>query len=237
VSTADVRRLLRSAGERGRGALARLSWLQRALIVGALVTLLWMHYTIPGIDNRVVRDGLLFGVLPLTFAAMHERNLGWQVDRKAIRNAVALAAFVVPFYVVGSSLPSIRSFYPIWETTTAPADFLPHAAKLFLIALATETYYRGLLCVGVSERLGWKAAFISPVVYALHHINKPPIELALSGPTDVLFGLVDWNCESILPSTIAHGAGLVLLDWLVLHDPIVPVDTVVGWFDWLPIPV
>jgi len=32
-----------------------------------------------------------------------------------------LALFVLPFYVVGSTLPTIRAYYPIWETTAAPA--------------------------------------------------------------------------------------------------------------------
>jgi hypothetical protein len=217
-----------------RAILDRLSWVQRSLIVGAIITLVWMETLEPGLNQRLLRDGLLFAVLPLTLASIHDRHLGWRIDRRAIRNTIVLAAFVLPFYLVGSSLPTIRQFYPIWSTSAAPADFVPHAIKLFLLALATETYYRGLLCVGVRE-LGPKAAFISPVVYAIHHLAKPPIELLLSGPTDVLFGLVDYDADSILPSTIAHGAGLVLLDWLVLHDPVIPPETVLQWLEWLPV--
>jgi membrane protease YdiL (CAAX protease family) len=105
-----------------------------------------------------------------------------------------------------------------------------------VVVIAAETYYRGLLCVGVRE-LGPISAFISPVVYALHHVGKPPVELALSGPTDVLFGLVDYDADSILPSVVAHGLGLALLDWLVLHDPVVPPGLVLRWLNWLPIPL
>jgi membrane protease YdiL (CAAX protease family) len=124
----------------------------------------------------------------------------------------------------------------MWATSTALSAFLPHAAAQFLVALAAETYYRGLLCVGVRE-LGPVAVFISPVVYALHHVGKPPIELLLSGPTDVLFGAVDYRSESILPSVVAHGVGLALLDWLVLHPPVLPPDRVVAVLRWLPIPL
>ena len=106
-----------------------------------------------------------------------------------------------------------------------------------VVVVAAETYYRGLLCVGVSEEFGFKSVFISPVVYALHHVGKPPIELVLSAPTDVLFGAVDYDSDSILPSIVAHGLGLGLLDWLVLHDPLVPPETVLGWLRWLPIPL
>ena len=114
--------------------------------------------------------------------------------------------------------------------------YLAHSVQQFLVVLAAETYYRGLLCVGVSD-IGRKAAFISPVIYAFHHLGKPPIELVLSGPTDVLFGLVDYESNSILPSVVAHGLGLALLDWLVLHDPIIPTRTVLSWLRWLPVPL
>jgi hypothetical protein len=164
------------------------------------------------------------------------RDLGWTVDRKTLYNTLALSLFVLPFYLVGSSLPTIRGYYPMWETSAALGSFLPHALKQLTIVLAAETFYRGLLCVGVSE-IGFKSVFISPVVYAVHHAAKPPVELLLSGPTDVLFGAVDYDCSSILPSVVAHGLGLTLLDWLVLHDPLIPPEQVVRWLRWLPVGV
>lgn len=212
-------------------------WVRRALGAGAVLGLIWTLLPAdPTLPVRVVRDLLVFVAAPLALAAGHGRDLGWRVDRRAVRNAALLAAFVTPFYVVGSALPSVRTFYPMWTTSTALSEFLPHVAAQFLVALAAETYYRGLLCVGVRE-LGPVAVFISPVVYAFHHVGKPPVELLLSGPTDVLFGAVDYQSRSILPSVVAHGLGLALLDWLVLHPPIFPPDRVVGALRWLPIPV
>jgi hypothetical protein len=216
--------------------LARLSWVQRSLLAGAVLTAVWMAWDVRGLDERLVRDLVVYVLAPLALAVRHGRHLGYRVDRTAVRNTVLLSLFVLPFYVVGSSLPTIRAYYPMWETSAALAQFLPHAAAQFLVALAAETYYRGLLCVGVRE-IGFKSVFISPVVYALHHMYKPPIELLLSGPTDVLFGAVDYKSNSILPSVVAHGVGLGLLDWLVLHPPLVPPERVVRWLSWLPIPL
>jgi membrane protease YdiL (CAAX protease family) len=125
----------------------------------------------------------------------------------------------------------------MWQTSPALAAFLPHALQQLVVVVAAETYYRGLLCVGVGEEFGFKSVFISPVIYAFHHVGKPPIELVLSAPTDVLFGAVDYDSDSILPSIVAHGLGLGLLDWLVLHDPLIPTETVLGWLRWLPIPL
>jgi hypothetical protein len=221
------------------GRFDDLSWLQRTLLVGVALSVLWSAWHVPrgNLTMRALRDVVVFIAFPAALAVTHGRHLGWRVDRRAVRNAVLVALFVLPFYVVGSSLPSIRAYYPMWQTSTALSAFLPHALQQFLVVLAAETYYRGLLCVGVRDELGFKSVFISPVVYALHHVGKPPIELLLSGPTDVLFGAVDYDANSILPSIVAHGLGLILLDWLVLHPPLVPPAQVLEWLSFLPIPL
>jgi len=218
--------------------LAGLTWVQRSLLLGALSTTLYFAWAVPDGDltARTARDVLIFLLVPAGLAVAHRRDLGWRVDRRALRNTLLLALFVLPFYLVGSTLPTIRSYYPMWETSTALSSFLPHAVQQLLVVIAAETYYRGLLCVGVRE-IGFKSVFISPVVYALTHIGKPPIELLLSGPTDVLFGAVDYQSTSILPSIVAHGLGLVLLDWLVLHDPVFPPELTVDLLSWLPVPL
>ncbi|WP_256392545.1 CPBP family intramembrane glutamic endopeptidase [Natronoarchaeum rubrum] len=219
-----------------RNRVESLTWVQRAFLGAALLLFAYFQWDPATLDERIVRDLLLYVAGPLALGLTHGRRIGWTVNRKAVRNTVLLGLFVLPFYVVGSSLPSIRTFYPLWETTLAPGDFFPHAIKLFLLALATETYFRGLLCVGVRD-LGPKAVFVSPVVYALMHSGKPPIELALSGPTDVLFGAVDYASDSILPSVVAHGCGLVLLDYLVLRPPVFPPEAVLRWLRWVPLPL
>jgi membrane protease YdiL (CAAX protease family) len=215
---------------------ASLSWVQRSFLAAALILVVYLRWDVASLSERAVRDALVYVVGPLALGLTHGRRIGWRVDRRAIRNTALLALFVLPFYIVGSSLPTIREFYPMWQTTLAPAEFLPHAVQLFVLALAAETYFRGLLCVGVRD-LGPICVFISPIVYALMHSGKPPIEFALSGPTDVLFGTVDYYSDSLLPSVVAHGCGLVLLDWLVLREPLLPPDAVVRWLSWLPLPL
>lgn len=220
-----------------RPTVSGRAWVWLSLVVGVGLTVVWTLWGTGGLDARVVRDGVTFLLVPAALAALFGRDLGWRVDRRAAVHAALLGLFVLPIYVVGSSLPTIRAYYPMWGlTSAAPAAFLPHAVKQFAVVLAAETYYRGLLCVGVRD-LGPKAVFISPVAYALAHAAKPPIELALSGPTDVLFGAVDYRSRSILPSVVSHGAGLILLDWLVLHPPLLDPGRVAAWLDWLPFAV
>lgn len=214
-----------------------LSWVHRSLLVGAILTVLWAEWHTTGLNHRMVRDVTLFILAPALLAVAYGRDIGWRIDRPAIRNAAVLAVIVLPFYLVGSSLPSIRAYYPMWglQSTSASA-FLPYALKQLIVVIAAETYYRGLLCVGVRE-IGVKSVFISPIVYALAHTSKPPIELLLSGPTDVLFGAADYQCGSIFPSVVAHGLGLMLLDWLVLHPPLIEPARVMRWLSWLPVPL
>jgi len=218
----------------GRGLLARLSWVQRALLGGLALAVAWSLWYPAGLNERVVKDVVLYLSVPAALAVVHGEHLGWRVDRRAVRNTLLLAAFVTPFYLVGSALPTVRAYYPMWNGSLE--NFWVHSAKQFAVVVAAETYYRGLLCVSVRD-LGRKAALISPVLYAFHHLGKPPIELLLSGPTDVLFGLVDYESNSILPSVVAHGLGLALLDWLVLHEPVLPPDAVVRWLSWLGVPL
>lgn len=213
-----------------------LSWVHRSLVVAAVVLVLWVNWHVGTLTERVVRDTLLYLFAPLWLGLTHGRHIGWRVDRRAIRDTVSLAAFVLPFYLIGSTLPMVREFYPLWEIGPELGAFVPYAVQLFALALATETYFRGLLCVGVRE-IGRKCVLISPIVYATVHLHKPPIELLLAGPTDVLFGAVDYHADSILPSTVAHGCGLVLLDWLVLHEPILPPTRVLQWLSWIPVPL
>ena len=217
----------------------RPSWVWLSLSWGAVLAVVWMVWNdtgAVGLNARAARDALVYLAGPALLGAVYRNRLGWRIDRVALRNTVLLAAFVLPFYLVGSSLPTVRAYYPMWETNATLASFLPHAAKQFVIVLAAETYFRGLLCVGVRE-LGPKSVFISPILYALQHASKPPIELLLSGPTYVLFGAVDYRSDSILPSVVAHGLGLVLLDWLVLHPPVFPPGDVARLLRWLPVPV
>ncbi|MFP9190870.1 type II CAAX prenyl endopeptidase Rce1 family protein [Natrialbaceae archaeon A-CW1-1] len=219
-----------------RAVIAERSWFQKSLLVGAVLTAIWMVWVPSELHKRTVFDAIVLIGGPLALGATHGRHIGWTINRIAIRNAILLSLFVLPFYLIGSTLPTIRAYYPMWQTSLALGAFLPHAVQLFVLALAAETYYRGLLCVGVKE-IGFKAVFISPIVYMIHHASKPPIEFLLSGPTDVLFGAVDYHSNSILPSVIAHGAGLVLLDWLVLREPLFDPTGLLASLEWLPVPL
>lgn len=197
-----------------------LPWVQTALAVGLCLAAAWSLWDVATLGARLVRDGLLFVLVPVAVARASGRDLGWRVDRTAVRTALLLTALVVPLYVVGSTLPAVRAGYPVGAPTgDGGLAFFARAAVLLGLVVATETFYRGLLCVGI-RRVGPVAILVSPVLYAAQHMGSVPVELLLAAPADVLFGAADYHSESILPSIAAHGTGLVVLEWLTLHPPL-----------------
>lgn len=226
-------------GSRVRSRLAlpsaeAIPWVPLAIGSGLVLAVPHLGISVGSLGQQVLRDGVLLLAVPLALASTFGRRLGWRVDRRAALNALGLTAFVLPFYVVGSVLPSIRAHYPFWGAEPTLVGYLPYALGMFVIVVAAETFYRGLLCVSVRE-IGLRCVLISPVIYVIWHFGTAPIELLLAAPADVLFGVVDYRTESILPSVLAHATGFILLSWLVMHPPVIPQDVVLGWLDWLPV--
>ncbi len=78
-----------------------LTWLQRSLLVGLVLSILWSSWSVPPTDlsARVVRDVVLFLAIPSALAIVHGRRLGYTVDRTALRDTLLLsdpAHFVRP---------------------------------------------------------------------------------------------------------------------------------------------
>lgn len=213
---------------------ARIPWVPTALGSGLALAAVWTVWDAPTFPARLVRDAFVFFAVPVGLALAARRDIGFRVDRRAIASALALTALVLPFYVVGSSIPTVRAHYPMGPTSTAAGDFLPHAAMVLGLVVATETFYRGLLCVGIRQ-VGPVAILVSPTLYAVQHLASIPIEFLLSAPADALFGAADYYSESLLPSVVAHGTGILVLEWLVMHPPVVSPARVAELLRWLPV--
>lgn len=196
------------------------SWEGRVLVVGVAIFVVISLWDTGTLRSRLIRDGFVFLVGPLVLAVAHGRHIGWRVDRRALRWSVWLTAFVLPFYIVGSTFPTVRAAYPMYGAAvpTLPA-FLPTAVGLVVLVVATETYFRGLLCVGLRS-WGRIAILVHVPFYVIRHLGQPPIEVALSGPAGILFGATAYETESILPPVVAHGVGVLILDWLTRHPPL-----------------
>lgn len=197
----------------------RPSWTVAALSSMGVVLIGWTLWSTSTLLERVIRDAVLYLFVPLLLATIYREKIGWTVDREAIQMTIALTLLVLPFYVVGSALPAVRNAYPMWETSLAFSELLPHVFGLLILAVAVETYYRGLLCVGL-RRFGPVCVFIHIPLYVYVHLPNPTIEVILSAFAGLLFGSVAYKTNSIVPTVTAHFIGLVALDLLVLLPPL-----------------
>lgn len=216
-------------------------WVPTALLSGLVLAGVWTLWPAGTLGARLLRDAILFLAAPIGLVLLAQRGqlrerLGWQFDRRAVRTAVGLTALVLPIYVVGASLPSVRAAYPMATASVGASQVVPRAALVIGLVVATETFYRGLLCVGIRE-VGPVAILVSPVLYALQHLGGVPIEILLAAPADVLFGAADYRSQSIVPSILAHVTGLLVLEWLVVRPPLLSPERVGDLLGWLPIPV
>lgn len=113
---------------------------------------------------------------------------------------------------------SLAAAYPLNHSVTlAIAVFVPHALFYFLYYLGFEYHFRGLLLLGLADRLGQHAAnLLQAGLVTLVHVGKPGVELAAAFPASLLFGWITLRTGSIWYALILHWAVGVSLDWFLL---------------------
>jgi hypothetical protein len=198
-----------------------LSWIRKVFLFAFLVLAIEVLWNPSGMFLRAVEKGLVYVLIPFVFARLHGRDLGLRFDSDVAVNTLGLCAIVLPFYVVAGSLPVMRSFYPVGDVPLELMPFVYHQFLQFFLALGTEVFYRGILCVWISD-IGRKAVFVSPILYTVQHFGKPSPEVLASAPADIFFGWFDYSSDSIVPSVIAHWTGMILTDYFSLVDPLFP---------------
>jgi membrane protease YdiL (CAAX protease family) len=208
---------LENLGER----LRSVSWLKKVFVFACIIFLLDFFWSPSGMFMRTVEKLLVFVLIPLIFVRIHRRKLGLKFDRNVLIQTIILCSLVLPVYVLGASLPVMRSYYPVGDVPLEPVPFALHQFQQFFLALGTEVYYRGVLCVWIKE-IGPKSILVSPLIYAFRHLGKPSPEVMASGPADAIFGYFDYKSDSIVPSVIAHWLGMVLIDFFSSVYPLFP---------------
>lgn len=193
-----------------------------ALATIPVVAIGWTAWPPPyQLDERVLRDTVLYLLVPGVVIAAAPRKVGFSINRETLRATAALTLAVAPLYVVAASIPSVRAIYPLWDTSLAVPDFLVHVLGIVAIVTAVETYYRGVLCVALGH-LGPASVLVHLPLYVYVHLPHGLLETAVSALTGVFFGAVAYRTRSVVPTITAHAVGLAMLDLFVLLPPVVP---------------
>ncbi len=119
----------------------------------------------------------------------------------------------VPLLAVGAAilgallarLPSVQATYPLYAPARAdPWLFLVSTVVFTAYGFAWELFFRGALLFGLEPLFGRASLLVQAVLFALAHLDKPGVELALSLPAGVAFGLLAWRANSALAPFLVH---------------------------------
>ncbi len=162
-------------------------------------------------------QGLAYFLIPLLIS----RALGFRMDETGIRAgerggylwALALLAVSVPLSIYGTTVASMRNYYPIFHYSSWP-DFAFKEGLMAIVMFSNEVFFRGFLMMPLSENGEWKAIILQDVPYTLVHVGKPGVEVPYAFIAGIIFAKIDLKSRSVFPSFILHWAGSAFFDIL-----------------------
>jgi membrane protease YdiL (CAAX protease family) len=78
--------------------------------------------------------------------------------------------------------------------------------------ISEEFFFRGFLFLGLWKRIGWHSFWITEIIFAVSHLNKPGMEILLCIPASVVFNCITLYTRSIFPAFIVHTTlGILIL--------------------------
>ncbi|MBK8259421.1 MAG: CPBP family intramembrane metalloprotease [Polyangiaceae bacterium] len=119
---------------------------------------------------------------------------------------VSAAVLAVGGGFVASRFQGMRDYYPIYRAVLDhPMLWVPSTVAFSAYGLAWEGMFRGALLLGTQDVVGKSGALIlQTLLFAAGHWDKPPLELLLSVPAGLFFGVVALKTKSILPGFLIH---------------------------------
>jgi membrane protease YdiL (CAAX protease family) len=167
--------------------------------------------------------GLLLGALPLLGAklgGLRANDVG--LGRGRSRAAVTWTAIGVPVAILAGRLaaadPAFQAVYPLDRNLSAtPASFLPHAGFLFIYYAGWELLFRGVLLLGLRERLGdGPANALQTALSVTAHFARPFGETLSAIPAGLAFGAITLRTRTIWPVVMIHWAVGTAMDWFLV---------------------
>lgn len=164
---------------------------------------------------------LFYGIVPLVVVRMiglRPSEMGWRWSGVA-RHAttyVVLFAVALSFVILVSGSADFQEHYPILEIESGQVGiwrdlfiWWPFYALQFV---AIESFFRGVLVLGLSKSFGSSAIFIAVVPYMMIHFAKPPAEALASVVGGVVLGYLALRTRSIVWGIGLHIAVAASMD-------------------------
>lgn len=142
-------------------------------------------------------------------------------NRGGVGLFLVLFALSIPISLYGTTVPSMRSYYPVFSYS-GPLTFLLGELGMGLVMFAHEAFYRGFLLFPLSKRNEPLAIILQDIPYTLVHLGKPGIEVPYAFIAGIIFAKMDLKGESFLPSFLLHWLGSAFFDLLCAVNFAVP---------------
>jgi membrane protease YdiL (CAAX protease family) len=170
--------------------------------------------------------GGLLGLVPLAWARLR-LGLGWRelgLGAGEVRRGVAWLAIGVPVALLAgwaaAVSPAARAVYPLDpHLTSAPGPFAVHALGQLVYSVAWELLFRGVLLVGLSRPLGFRAAnAIQTALSVIAHFGRPFAETLAAIPAGLACGGIARTTRSIWYVVLIHWVVGLARDWFILRS-------------------
>ena len=186
---------------------------------------LWQRVSGPELSGLLAFAAtfVLLGVVPALLARpIYGRN-SWQLGLGPgnVRTGTPLlglgVAIAIAVAYASRTSADLAAVYPLGSPSLAWRSWVPHVLGYGLYYLGFEYFFRGFLLLGLSTRLGPRAANVLQAgIVTMAHVGKPGIELAAAFPASLLFGWLALRTGSIWYALGIHWAVGVALDYFLL---------------------
>ena len=201
--------------------MGKKSWVETSafLLLSLAIIAINRNVRTHGFQNFINKEAIFYLVVPIAIIFLSKHNLkdfGLAIgDRKKARKYMAILFLAaIPFMLIGASMREFQIYYPRFGYSNA-FDFILWEAMVGLLMLSTEFFYRGFMLFGL-DRLGKGAILVQAIPYAYVHLGKPMLEVYYSFFAGIVFGYIDWESKSILPSFLLHWTTSIIFDSLCI---------------------
>ena len=168
---------------------------------------------------------ILLGLLPALMIRIvfHEPlslygvRLGdWRLGLKAF---LILAPVMMALTFPSSRMESFTAEYPLYKGAgTSPSNFISYSLLYLTYYLGWEFFFRGYMQFGLGTKLGdWNAILVQTLASCLLHIGKPDAEIFSSILGGIVWGMVVFRTQSLLPVLLLHWLLGICLDAFIIY--------------------
>ncbi len=141
----------------------------------------------------------------------------WQLGLKAF---LLLAPVMVALTFPCSRMRSFTAQYPLYQGVGASlSNFVFYSFLYVAYYLGWEFFFRGYMQFGLGKRLGdWNAILVQTLASCLVHIGKPDTEIFSSILGGIVWGMVTFRTQSLLPALLLHWLLGICLDAFIIYS-------------------